>query len=94
MTALEWTEFLNTLVAHLAAIDLQTRGVLVTLGIVAIASILRRTMNARFTRRLSSALDSYANREIERLVRRDPRKSGVNPHIGARRPKLQLATDT
>lgn len=93
MTPLEWTEFLNTLVARLAAIDIETAGVLVTLGLIAIISIFRREMQARFTRRLSSALESYARREIERTMLRDERDSGPGPHSGTRQPKLQLATE-
>jgi len=93
MTTLEWTEFLNTLAARLATIDIETAGVLVTLGLIAIISIFRREMQARFTRRLSSALDRYASREIERTMRRDERDSGRRPHSGTRQPKLQLATE-
>lgn len=94
MTNSEWTEFLNILSARLAAIDVQTLFVLATLGVVAIVSIFRREMHARLTRRLSSALDSYADREIERMVRRDARESGPGPHSGTRRRQPQMATET
>jgi hypothetical protein len=93
MTPFEWTEFVKTAQARVAALDPQTLGILVLLGVVGIVSIFRREMQTRLTRRLSSALDSYAEREIERMSRRDPRESGVRPHPGSRRRQPQLATE-
>jgi len=93
MTTFEWTEFLKTAQSRVAALDSQTLGIVVFLGVVGLVSIFRREMQARLTRRLSSALDSYAEREIERMSRRDSRESGLRPHLGSRRRQPQLATE-
>jgi len=53
MTTFEWTEFLKTAQARVAALDPQTLGILVLLGAVGIVSIFRREMQARVTLRLA-----------------------------------------